>query len=115
MFSGSHETPFKGLSLSSCYHTPVFMVGNVMSLIPKIDQVQEFIFRNNTSIIFSTETWLKSLILDIVVDIPGYTIIRRDREHDDHGSVCIYFKKNNFRYKVSKELSCCNKHEPLWM
>jgi len=54
-----------------------------------------------------TETWLKSTILDTVVDIPGYNIMRRDWSSDNHGGVCLYIKDGNFRYKQVEERSCC--------
>ena len=58
------------------------MVSNVMSLLPKMVEVQEFICRNNIILASITETWLKSTIADSVIDIPGYNIIRRDRTQE---------------------------------
>lgn len=62
-----------------------------------------------------TETWLKSTILDSVIHIPGYSIIRRDRRVEDHGGVCLYLKDGCFKYKQLDELSCCPDHKVLWV
>lgn len=43
--------------------------------------------------IILAETWLKNHIDDITVNIPGYTIYRKDREGDKiHGGVAIYVR-----------------------
>ena len=65
------------------------MLTNVMSLVPKLVEVHEFINRNDVDLACITETWLKNEIPDSVVDIPDYTIIRRDRQTDVHGGVFI--------------------------
>ncbi len=68
------------------------MVTNVRSLVPKIEEVQEFLNRNQISIAFVTETWLRPTITDSVVNIVGYSLMRRDRLSDSHGGICIYIK-----------------------
>ena len=65
-----------------------------MSLVPKVDELREFLLRYEISLAFITETWLKGLIQDSVVTIPGYTTFRRDREKDNHGGVCAYINHN---------------------
>ena len=50
------------------------MITNVRSLVHKIDEVQEFLNRNDISIAFITETWLRPHIVDSVIDIPGCTL-----------------------------------------
>ena len=45
------------------------MLTNVMSLTPKIDEVREFIIRNEIDLALITETWLKESVSDTVVDI----------------------------------------------
>ena len=71
-------------------HAPKIMVADAMSLAPKITEVQEFIDRNKVSLAFVTETWLKSAEEDTVVDIPGFSIVRRDRASNAHGRVCLH-------------------------
>ena len=83
------------------------------------DFVQEFLLRTllrtQVDLAFITETRLKTTIANIVLDIPGYSIIRRDRMSNDHGGVCLYVKENGSRFKQLQELSCCDDHEVLWV
>ena len=52
------------------------MVSIVMSLVPKMREVSEFILPNQVSLAFITESWLKSSVCDSVIDIPGYSVLR---------------------------------------
>ena len=52
------------------------MLANVMSLVPKIDEVTEFIVRNKINLSLITETWLKESVPDSVIDIPGFTLLQ---------------------------------------
>ena len=56
-----------------------------MSLVPKIEEVSEFAVLNDVDLTCITDTWLKDRIVNNVVEIPGYSIIRRDREEVEHG------------------------------
>ena len=95
------------------YFAPKIMISNVMSLVPKMTEVSEFILRNQVSLAFITETWLKSSVCDSVIDIPGYSILRKDRSNESHGGICLYLKDAN--YNRLDDLSCCNDHEVLWV
>ena len=99
---------------NSTYHAQKIMVADMMSLTPKITEVQEFIDRNKVSLAFVTETWLKSPVEDTVVDIPGFCIVRRDRAPNAHGGVCLYIKDDCFRFKKLQYLTYCIDHEILW-
>ena len=108
--SGTGSTPSKTPS-----QVPNLLVANVMSLVPKVDEVREFIFRRNINIAFITETWLKETVTDGVVDIPDFAVLRRDRKRESHGGVCAYAKEGYCRYEHLKELNCCDEHESLWL
>ena len=97
------------------FYVPKIMVSNTMSLAPKIVEMEEFVARNKVSLAFITETWLKSTVMDSVVDIPGYSIIRKDRSSEEHGGVCLYIKDGCFKYKQLNDISCCADHEVLWV
>ena len=56
-----------------------------MSLVPKIEEVSEFAVLNDVDLACITGTWLKDRIVNNVVEIPGYSIIRRDREEVERG------------------------------
>ena len=98
----------------SFQHAPSLMVANVMSLVPKIDEVLEFVLRNNINLAFITETWLKESVANTVVNILGYEIKRRDRVMNNHGGVCLYIK-DNIKCRSLEDLTCCNDHEILWL
>ena len=89
------------------------MISNVMSLVPKMTEVSELILRNEVSLAFITESWLKSSVCDSLIDIPGYSVLRKDRSNESHGGICLYLKDAN--YKRLDDLSCCNDHEVLWV
>ena len=90
------------------------MVTNDMSVVPKMSEVCEFLLRNKVSPAFMTETWLQSSIAVSIIDIPGYSVLRRDRSSDHHGGVCLYINAE-IRYKRLDALSCCPDHEVLWV
>ena len=104
--STQSETPSK---------VPNLLVANVMSLVPKVDEVREFIFRRNITIAFIMVSWLKETVSDGVVDIPDFAVLHQDRKRDSHGGVCAYIKEGYCRYKHLKELNCCDEHESLWL
>ena len=60
-------------------YVPSFLLSNVMSLSPKIDEVREVIRCGNYEFVSLVETWLQSHIHDNVINIQGYNLIRRDR------------------------------------
>ena len=91
------------------------MVTNVRSLVPKKDEIREFMIRNEINLSFITETWLKDTITDSVVNIPGFTIIRKDRLVNSHGGICIYIREGDTKFKSLSEVSCCSEHEILWL
>ena len=95
------------------YYVPKIMVANVMSLVPKLIEIQEFINRNEICIALFTETWLSESVADSVVNVPGYTIIRKDRLTNSHGGVCAYVRESQVKFKHLEDLSCCDKHEAL--
>ena len=47
-----------------------------MSLVRKIDEVNEFIIRNEINLALITETWLKESVSDSVIDIPNFTLLQ---------------------------------------
>lgn len=69
---------------------PSLLLSNVMSLVPKIDEIRAFIINETIDFIFVTETWLKESIGDNQIQLPGYKVTRRDRSTGSHGGVCLY-------------------------
>ena len=84
-----------------------------MSLVPKIDEVQEVVRSGNYQFISLVETWLQNHIHDHVIDIEGYNLIRRDRINGQHGGVCMYIK-NSIRFELLETISN-EQFEVLWI
>ena len=102
----------EGLAHSNSHHVAKIMVTNVMSVVPKMSEVCEFVLRNKVSLAFITETWLQSSITLSIIDIPGYSVLRRDRSSDRHGGVCLNINAE-IRYKRVDALSCRPDHEVI--
>ena len=94
-------------------YVPSFLLSNVMSLSPKIDEVREVIRCGNYEFVSLVETWLQSHIHDNVINIQGYNLIRRDRVEGIHGGVCVYIK-DSMAFTVLDELYNSS-FEILWI
>ena len=62
---------------------------NARSLLPKIDHLRGVCLSESFDVIVVTETWLSLDILDSEVGIPGYSLVRKDR-NCHIGGVAIY-------------------------
>ena len=98
---------------SEHFFVPAFMLSNVMSLSPKIDEVRVTICNANMDFVCITESWLKNHIDDNFVSVSGYNIIRRDREAFDHGGICMYVR-DSMRYDVLSNIMN-ESFEVLWV
>ena len=76
-------------------HPLSFFLSNVRSLLPQVDELDAILKLNHTSLAFITETWLNENIDDDAVQIPGYSLIRRDRNYRSGGGVCAYIKSTD--------------------
>ena len=90
-----------------------FLVSNVMSLAPKIDELRHVLQNANLDCVCITESWLRSHIHDNVVALKGFNIIRKDRVESEHGGVCVYVK-DTIKFTILDDL-----HDPsfeiLWI
>lgn len=59
--------------------TPTLLVGNVRSLLPKIDELECVAVQNNVDVICLTETWLFDDIPDSAVSLRDFVLLRKDR------------------------------------
>ena len=76
--------PTKG---STTAYVPSFLVSNVMSLAPKIDELRHVLQNANLDCVCITESWLRNHIHDNMVALKGFNIIRKDRVESEHGGV----------------------------
>ena len=71
------------------------LLGTLPHSSPKMSEMGEFVLRNKVSLAFIIETWLQSFIAVSIIDIPGYSVLRK------------------IRYKQLDALSRCLDHEAL--
>ena len=90
-----------------------FILSNVRSLLPKVDELDAILKLNYASMAFITETWLNQNIDDEAVQIHGYSLIGRDRKSRAGGGVCAYIK-TQIPFKI---LTCLQDvcFETLWL
>ena len=62
---------------ASVHFVPRVMLANTMSLVPKLDEVQELLLRLNVQVGCIVESWLKQHINDSVVNTDGYNIVQK--------------------------------------
>ena len=95
------------------FYVPSLLLSNVMSIVPKIDEISYSLNFENIDIALFTETWLKSTIPDEVINIAGYHLYRRDCINRMHGGVCMFIKDSI----ISQELTDLQSddHEVLWL
>lgn len=68
---------------------------NTRSLYPKFDEIKHLVSGVNLDILCFVETWLSDHISDAAIEIPGYTVLRKDRKVADKkwgGGICVYIK-----------------------
>ena len=66
---------------------------NDRSLLPKNSELRNLATKSNVAIIGITETWLDDTITDNEVKIPGFNILRNDRNRNG-GGTCIYIRSD---------------------
>ena len=99
---------------ASVHFVPRVMLANTMSLVPKLDEVQELLLRLNVQVGCIVESWLKQHINDSVVNTDGYNIVWKDRSSHEHGGICIYIQ-DHIKFETPENLQCCNNHEIIWL
>ena len=82
---------------------PSLFVSNTRSLVNKIEDL-EIVIKNDVDIACITETWLTANIADPVVDISGYTIVRKDRAMPKRGGGVCAFVKSSIGFRTIEEL-----------
>ena len=76
---------------------------NIVSLIKNLDELKCILIENRVHVCALNETRLDSEIDNSEIEIPGYTIIRKDRNRNG-GGVAIYIQ-NDIKYKVLEDRS----------
>ena len=78
-----------------------FKVGhlNTRSIRNKMDDVRLLLIQNKFDVLTISESWLNSPVIDSVVSIPGYDVIRQDREQYKRGGGTMFYIRNGVPYK----------------
>ena len=92
---------------------PSFILSNVVSLSPKIDEIRLVVNKVAPKIAVFTETWLRQAIPDSVVNILGYNIFGKNRVVRTHGEVCVYIQNKKKVDILSNIIS--PSFEVLWL
>ena len=85
---------------------------NFRSLLGKMDQLRLLCQRNGADIITLSETWLNKGIDDGEIELPGYSIIRRDSGERIGGGVIIYIR-DGLVFTERNDLH--NNNEAIWI
>ena len=86
------------------YDLPVVLSTNLRALRNKIDELLLVTSLNKADVVCVTESWLSSHIDDTLVALPGYNLIRRDRESGSgRGGVCLYLRTT---YPCTRLFNC---------
>ena len=56
-----------------------FLHSNVRSILPKLPEIRLLLSRTKAAVFAASETWLDSTVKDGEVKVPGFNIVRRDR------------------------------------
>ena len=79
-----------------------------------IDDLQTVTQQNNVDVIAITETWLNSRITDGPISLPGYSIVRNDRENGKRGGGVRAFIKSNIPFSTLPNFSAPD-DEGVWL
>ena len=66
-----------------------FLHANTRSLLPKVPEISLLLSRTNASVFAASETWIDPTIGDGEIAIPGFNVVRRDRDRSGVG-VALY-------------------------
>ena len=96
------------------YDLPIVLSTNLRALRNKTDELQLVASLNKADVASVTESWLSPHIDDSLVALPGYNLIRGDRESGSgRGGVCLYLKTS---YPCKRLVNCEDRNiESLWM
>ena len=83
-----------------------FIHVNINSVLPKIEEIRYIARSVNLSVIGLSESKLDNSVNDNEISIPGYDILRKDRNR--HGGGVLAYIKNDLSYNIRQDLSSNN-------
>ena len=104
--SRSLETASNKLASLKCMYL------NATSLVNKLDEFKVVLNTYHPEIVAVSETWFRG---DLIADVPGYKIYRKDRSDGRNGGgVCIYIKDSIDSYELVDGGFNLSKIEQIW-
>lgn len=85
---------------------------NLRSLVPKINEVRDFIVSVDLDVLAVCETWLSRSICSNLLAIRGYHLIRQDRDGNVRGGGVCFFIRDKLNHKI---LATSKTIEQLWI
>lgn len=70
---------------------PSILLFNARSVFPKLDDLKVRASKFSPDIICVTESWLDATTSDLAISLPGYSVLRQDRDSNG-GGVILYYK-----------------------
>jgi hypothetical protein len=95
--------PLSCLNNWNCYYS------NLNSLLAKFNELLTSVLSGSPHIVLVTETWLSEYHDDSLVNLPGYTVYRRDRVGSRSGGVCVSLMDSIF-YQFKVNILPCTFH-----
>ena len=86
---------------------------NFESIVGKIDELRAKVDIVNPDVIFGTETWLKPDCENVLIDIAGFNVFRKDTD-EVRGGVILYIK-SHLCVEPCAELNNMNVKDTLWV
>jgi hypothetical protein len=95
---------------------PNVLIFNIRSSVDKVDELYALVSVTKSQLVLVTETWLNDNIPDEVVQVPGMTLIRKDRALNNgvRGRGVAVFVDNNIHVKHRMDIST-SPFECLWV
>ena len=85
---------------------------NVRSLLPKLPDVRLLLSQTKATVFAVSETWLDSTVTDGEVSVPGFNIVRRDRNRNG-GGVAIFIR-DSIAFNIRPDLAV-DGLEAIWI
>ena len=111
----NHSCDAGNSSKESKFSKPCVKFGhvNARSLYPKLDEINAVVVKHDFDVFCVSEKWLGEQFKDNDLEIPDYSIYRKDRVDALGGGVCIYIK-NHLTVKIRKDLMF-DEIEAIWL
>ena len=92
---------------------PKFLLVNARSILNKNEELEVIISQDRPDVVLITETWLSERVPDEIVNIPKFSVVRKDRPIGRGGGVQVYIRES-IPYKLRLDLSN-DQYECVWI